>query len=116
MQRPSTKQSRGINSAEKRHLVWIKERGICAACDNCNGVIAHHMYGSSFKHNKVLIGHWAIIGLCQQCDDIVTIGSRKRFTNMYGAQSELWLKQFNEYPDKDECPQEVIDAITGHGK
>lgn len=118
MQRKATRQSRGYNAAERRHMAWVKERGVCMTDNRVNelGIIVHHCEGSTFKHNKVLIGHWFVIGLCETCDNCITHGSRKGFRERFGAQSELWLKQFEDYPYKDECPQEVIDAIRDWGK
>jgi len=118
MQRKPTPQSPAANAAEKRHMAWIKERGVCMTDNRVNscGVIAHHCEGSTFKHNKILIGHWFVIGLCETCDDCITRGSRRVFREKFGAQSELWLKQFEEYPHKNECPVEVVDAIRAWGK
>lgn len=116
MQRKSTRQSRGPDAAEKRWHTWIKEQGICAACGDDGGVYCHHMYGSSFKINKVMIGHLACIGLCQQCDDIITHGSRRAFTDKFGPQSELWRKQFEQYPLKHEFGDHEIQAIIDYGK
>lgn len=114
MQRKPTPQSRGPNAAERAHIKWIKERGICAACGNDGGVIAHHCEGSTFRNNKVLCGHFFVIGLCQCCDNIITRGSRKAFREAFGAQSELWLKQAEKYPV--EIPLEIIQAIASYGK
>lgn len=116
MQRRATKQSRGADAAEKRHLKWIKERSICAAC-GCNGpVICHHCEGSAFRVNKLLVGHIFVIGLCQCCDNVITRGSRKKFREAFGQQSELWLKQLNCYPLKHEFGDHEIEAIVGYGK
>lgn len=116
MNRKPTRQSRGPNSAEKRHISWIKERMVCAACRQFGPVIAHHAEGATFKHNKVLIGHLFILGLCQSCDNIVTRQSRKAFRDSFGSQSGLWAEQFEEYPGKDDFSQEEIEAIISYGK
>lgn len=116
MQRKPTPQSPAANAAEKRHLKWVKHRGICAACLNPAPLILHHCEGSSFRHNKILIGHWFVLGLCQRCDNIVSRGSRKAFRLQFGPQSALWLRQFAEYEKQFECPQEVIDSICDWGK
>jgi hypothetical protein len=45
MQRKSTKQSPSANAAEKRHMQYFKERGICSACvSDCGfgNVIIHY--------------------------------------------------------------------------
>ena len=118
MQRKATRQSRGPNAAEKRHMAWIKERNVCMTDNRVNGlgVIAHHCEGATFKHNKIQVGHWFVIGLCETCDGFITQGSRKGFRERFGAQSELWLKQLEEYPHKHECPEEVIEAVKAWGK
>jgi len=118
MQRKATKQSRIADSAERAHIQWIKERGICAACGNDRGVIAHHCMGSTFKVHvgleRVQIGNWFIIGLCDPCDNIVTRQSRKAFTQAFGSQSSLWLKQAEQYPV--EIPLKIIQGIAQYGK
>lgn len=116
MQRKPTNQSRGPNAAEKRHIAWIKERMICAACNQFGPVIAHHCEGATFRNNKVLIGHLFVIGLCGPCDNIVTRESRKAFRNSFGSQSGLWADQFEEYPHKDDFSREEIDAIISYSK
>lgn len=116
MQRKATKQSPAANTAEKRHLVWVKNRGVCAACLNAAPLILHHCEGSSFRNNKILIGHWFVLGLCQCCDNIITRGSRKAFRLQFGSQSSLWLRQFENYVPKDECPIEVINSIVTWGR
>jgi hypothetical protein len=118
MQRKATKQSRAINAEERRHLNWIKARGICAACGMGGGVIAHHFAGSSAKVcvglNRVMIGHWAVNGLCQCCDDIVTHGSRKAFREKFGTESSVWLRQAEQY--HVDIPLDVIGAIAKWGR
>ena len=118
MQRKATKQSPAANANEKAYISWIKERGICAACGNDGGVIAHHCMGSTFKVHveleRVQIGNWFIIGLCQCCDNIVTRQSRKAFTESFGSQSSLWLKQAEQYPV--EIPLKIIQGIAQYGK
>lgn len=116
MQRKSTTQSRGADAAEKRLMNWIKSEGICHACTNDNGVHVHHMYGSSFKFKKMHLGHIAVIGLCQVCDNIITRGSRKLFVESFGPQSEIWRRMINSYPLKNEFRQEEIEAIISYGK
>lgn len=61
MQRKPTKNTRGPNKGEKDFQAWLKERPCCVS--GKQGVSVHHMYGSSFKHNKILIGHLACIPL-----------------------------------------------------
>jgi len=116
MQRKATKQSRGANAAEKRHMGWIKDRMICAACKQFGMVFNHHCEGATFRNNKILVGHLFVIGLCQSCDNIITRGSRKSFRDSFGSQSGLWLEQFNDYPNQDDFSQEEIEAIVSYGK
>jgi hypothetical protein len=115
VQRKITKQSRGANSSEKRFILWIKSRGICAACDNDGGVICHHIYGSSYRINKILVGHWAVLGLCQMCDNVITRNSPKVFEAQFGKQSDLWMLQIEQYPLIEECQQEAYEAIVSQG-
>ncbi len=118
MQRKPTKQSRGANAQERAHIAWIKERGICAACGSDSGVIAHHCEGATFKvtvgFERVQVGHWFVLGLCQCCDNIVTKQSRAAFRDAFGPQSELWLKQAENYPV--EIPLNVIQGIAQYGR
>lgn len=118
MNRRATRQSPGIDAAAKRHLKWIKERGICIACGNPGGVIAHHFAGSSAKVRVgiecVMIGHWAINGLCQCCDTIATRIGRPAFREQFGNESELWLMQAAHYPV--EIPLKIIQGIIAWGK
>lgn len=118
MQRKPTKQSRGANAQERAHIAWIKERGICAACGGDSGVIAHHCEGATFKvtvdFERVQVGHWFVLGLCQCCDNIVTRQSRAAFRDAFGAQSALWLKQAEQYPV--EIPLNVIQGIAQYGR
>ena len=121
MQRKATKNTRGPNSDEKLYHCWIKESNYCVACCENKPVICHHAEGATFRHNKVLIGHWFCIGLCQDCDNIITLGSRRKFREEFGPQSEMWEKSINLY-HKDigaifmTVPFEVCSAILDWGK
>ena len=116
MQRRATKQSRGANSDERKFMAWIKERGICAACGNRGHVVCHHLYGSAAKIKvdliTVLIGHSAVIGLCQCCDNIVTRGSRRKFVDEFGPQNALWALQYKDSPVK--FPPAVVQGIMDY--
>lgn len=116
MQRKATRQSRGANAAEKRHMSWIKSRMVCAACRQFGPVINHHCMGATFKNNKVQCGHLFVIGLCQSCDNIVTRESRRALCDAFGSQSGLWAEQFEDYPSKDEFSEEEVNAIIAYGK
>lgn len=114
MQRPVSKKSRAINANEKRRLQWLKDRATCSACGREAPVINHHCEGSAAKAKlgleTILIGHAFVISLCQECDDLVTRGSRRALTDRYGLQSELWLRQEEENPDP--APDKVRAAIA----
>lgn len=123
MQRKATKNTRGPNAEEKRFHRWVKERQACAACSNLAPTILHHCEGSTFRHNKTLVGHWFVIGLCQVCDDVVTHGSRKRFRLEFGPQSKLWRRLISEYDlhlkrehEPDVVPVDVYNAIMDWGR
>lgn len=101
MQRKTTKQSPAPCSGAKALVSWIKQRGICAACGDDGGVIAHHSAGSSAKVRvgieRSYIGPWFVLGLCQHDDDIVTHGTRQEFRDWYGKECEVWANQIEEY-------------------
>lgn len=113
MQRPHTRQSPGPCAKSRALVKWIKERGICAACGDDGGVIAHHCAGSSAKIRvdivPVMIGHFFINGLCLCCDEIVTQKSRREFRELYGPESQVYLNQIKDYPV--EIPPEVIEGV-----
>ena len=96
--------------------VWLTELDCCTACGAHAPLIAHHCEGSTFRHNKVYVGPWFVIGLCQRCDNKVTLGSRKGFREIYGPQSDLWHKQLQKYPLRHECPLDVFAAIANWGR
>ena len=116
MQRKPTRQSRGPNAAEKRFQDYQKNKGWCDAEGMEGPVILHHAEGATFKHNKVLCGHWFVLALSQKADDVVTHGSRRKFREKYGPQSILWARAMEDYPNIEECPPEVFKAIVDWGK
>lgn len=118
MQRKATKNTRAANSFEKHYHSWLKNSGVCAACNNFRPVINHHCEGATFKHNKTLIGHWFVIGLCFPCDNIITQGSRKVFREKFGPQSQLWLNRIEEYEatESRRVPEDVKAAIMDWNK
>ncbi len=111
MQRRATKQSPGPNAAEKRFMVWTHECP-CAACGNEGPVHAHHMYGSSAKRKfhgvSVLIGHWAILPLCDRCHKLFHT-SRRGFEERYGPQVALWFLHVTHSPERP--PEDVLHAM-----
>ncbi len=118
IQRRATAQSRGANAMERAHMSWLKERQICAACGAHGYVICHHMYGSAAKKKvglvTVQIGNAAVLGLCQCCDNIVTRGSRRKFVDAFGPQSQLWYQQYLQSPENIVFPDCVIDGILAY--
>jgi hypothetical protein len=110
MQRKATKNTRGPNQAEKRFMSWVKEQP-CCVLEFPGPSIAHHCEGATFKHNKVLVGHWFVLPLSQEADNIVTNGSRKEFRESFNYQSLYWLELIENYPLRHEIPDDVILAI-----
>ena len=108
MNRKPTKKTRGPNSEERGFAGWVAEQD-CCCCHKLGPSIVQHCYGSTFRHNKILIGYWFLIPLCQECDSIDTLGSHKAFRLRFGPQSMLWAKLVEKSPY--EPPYEVEQAI-----
>jgi hypothetical protein len=124
MQRKATKNTRAANAHEKRYHAWVKEQS-CCTCGNHGPSIVHHCEGATFKHNKVLVGHWFCIPLCLECDEVITKGSRRKFVEIFAPQSALWSSVISKYIEsimpnidlwKHLCPAEVIDSIESWGR
>jgi hypothetical protein len=119
MQRKRNKGVRWPNQDEKDFQSWLKDRPCCVSGQS--GVSVHHMYGSTFKHNKVLIGHWACIPLAYEFHQgrcgYHTIG-QKTWRDVYGDQCNYWIVQHDIYVDEGgkPAPQEVINAIMDWGR
>jgi hypothetical protein len=113
MQRKPTRQSRGPNAQEKRFHAHTKESD-CITCGNPGPSIVHHCEGSTFKHDKVLCGHYFVIPLCLTCDDVITKGSRKAFRERFGAQSDYW--QWHVEKSGFVPPIDVFNAISEWNK
>lgn len=118
MQRRATATTRGPNAEERRYVSWVKQQDACHCCGEWAQLTAHHCEGATFKHNKTLVGHWFVIGLCGTCDDVVTHGSRKAFRLQFGPQSKLWLEAVTRYAEETDSPppEEVTLAIIDWGK
>lgn len=120
MNRKPTKNTRGPNAAEKRHADWVKNKGYCSACLAEAPLILHHCMGATYRHNKELIGHWFVLGLCQHCDDLVTKGSRKRLTEHFKqSQGSMWVQQVVDYQHSTgnhDCPLGVAFSILDCGQ
>ena len=108
MQRKATKTTRAANAEEKKFQTFTKESD-CIVCDNSGPSIVHHCMGATYKHNKVLIGHWFVLPLCQACDDVITHGSRRTFKDKFGLQSDYWHRHY-AYSAVD-APIDVYKAI-----
>lgn len=112
MQRPATKKStRAANAQEKKFMKWVKEQP-CAICNRQPPSIVDHMYGSAFIHNKVLIGHYALLPLCEIHDAVKTQGSHNAYLNEFGeTQAETWVEQLNYVPIELMPSLDVINAV-----
>lgn len=108
MRRKSTRQSRSANAEEKRFHAFTKESD-CICCGMPGPSIIDHCMGSTFKTSKVLVGHWFVLPLCLECDNVTTRGSKKAFREAFGSQTELWLNHIDNSPF--EPPEEVVAAI-----
>ena len=84
MRRKPTKNTRGPNADEKKFQGWLKEQP-CVWCGNEGPSIVDHCKGATFKHNKVLIGHWFCIPQCVECDTKKTIHGKS-----LGNQALTW--------------------------
>jgi len=109
MQRKATRQSRGPNAAEKRFQGYLKEHD-CIWCGNSGPSIVDHCRGSTFKHNKTLIGHWFCLPACVECDIKKTIHGKR-----LGNEAVKWWEVFS-WDYQVECPAEVIDSILDFNK
>ena len=114
MRRATKRSTRAANAEEKRFMAWVKQQP-CIQCQRPGPSIADHLYGSAFIHNKVLIGHWAIIPLCIECDAVKTRGNHRYYQEMFGeTQADSWVRLVLYSPF--EPPQELIDAIEDWGR
>ena len=111
MQRKSTKTTRGPNSKEKAFQGWIKQQP-CCWCGSESGTIVDHIKGATFKHSKVLIGHWFVLPNCERCDTKKTIHGEK-----LGDYAAKWHELAMKYEvEKMLCiPDDVIGSILNWG-
>lgn len=110
MQRKPSKKTRGPNSAEKKFMAWVKQQPCIQSFEQ--PVIVDHMYGSTFRHNKVLIGMWALLPLSEYCDKVKTNGSHRAYLEKFGeTQAQSYMRLLETCPEELMPPQEVIDAI-----
>lgn len=114
MQRKPTKNTRGPNAEEKRFAAYTKGSD-CIACGAEGPSIVDHVAGATYKHNKVLIGHWFLIPLCVTCDTIKTQGSGKALAkHACMSLSSLWDYHAADYSTIP--PHAVIKSILDCGK
>ena len=116
MQRKATKNTRGPSAEEKRFQGWLKEQP-CAITGEI-GVHVHHCVGSSYKHNKELIGHWFCIPLSPRAHSEYHAGT-KAWREKYGPQSLYWVELLARCTDEINeitCPYQVEAAILDLGK
>ncbi|NRA49216.1 MAG: DUF968 domain-containing protein [Phaeodactylibacter sp.] len=114
MQRKNNK-TRGANAEEKRFHTWLANQRCCVSGDY--GVQIHHCKGSSFRHNKVLIGHWFVIPLSPERHAEYHSGT-KAFREKYGPQSALWSELVEKYESETGliCPYDVQIAIMNYAQ
>lgn len=111
MQRPRSKNTRHANAEEKRFMGHTKESD-CIVCGASAPSIVHHCKGSTFKHNKVLIGHWFVIPLCLGCDDVATRHGITNFIKEFEPQGELWERHVDG--SSFNPPEDVRAAIANY--
>ncbi|MEE8289589.1 MAG: hypothetical protein V3R25_09270 [Nitrosomonadaceae bacterium] len=115
MQRPHSKNNPGPTKAERDFQGWVKQQNCCVT--GAWGVHVHHCKGSTFKHNKVLIGHWFCLPLCPEAHQEYHDGS-KPWTVKYGLQSMLCLNLMCRFEQEtgNEVPFYVVESIRSCGK
>lgn len=109
MNRKPTKNTRGPNADEKKFQGFVKEH-YCIWCGNDGPSIVDHAKGSTFKHNKTLIGHWFVLPSCVSCDTKKTIHGKRN-----GNESLAWINVIKNY-DAKLVPDDVYEAIEDWDK
>jgi hypothetical protein len=111
MQRKPTKNTRGPNTEEKTFQGWVK-RQPCIWCGSESGSVVDHVKGSTFKHNKTLIGHWFVLPNCEVCDHKKTIEGKK-----LGDYVTAWIFLSHKYEGVRgiSAPSYVWEAIESWG-
>ena len=112
--RNNKKSTRPPVSDEKKFIKLVSEHH-CCECGWPAPSIVDHCQGSSFIHNKALIGHWFVLPYCQECDEVKTISGRAAYLKRFGRnQSQAW-EQFIENCPTDsparKLPAEVFHAV-----
>ena len=110
MQRKKSKKTRLPNADEKRFMAWVKEQ-FCIQCGSAL-VIVDHMYGSTFRHNRILVGMWALLPLCTKCDSVKTNGSHRAYLERFNeTQAESFARLLESCPVELLPPSDVQLAI-----
>jgi len=112
MQRKPTKNTRGPCLDEKQFQAWIKQQP-CCWCGSESGSIVDHVKGATFKHNKVLIGHWFVLPNCERCDYKKTIEGKK--LGDYAAKWHDLAVRYENDMDNDDLSMDVVDSIISWG-
>lgn len=109
MQRKPSKTTRGPNAEEKRFQGFVKNH-YCIWCGNEGPSIVDHVKGSTFRHNKTLIGHWFVLPNCQSCDYLKTVEGKK-----LGDYAAAWESVILNYDQSIKVPVAVEAAICDWG-
>ena len=103
------------NASEGAFQLWLKEQPCLLGGQGVTEL--HHCKGSTFRNNKILIGHWFCINLSQEKHAEYHAGT-KAFRETYGAQSKLWEKIHDKYFSEtgSRAPDDVVEAIRSYGR
>jgi hypothetical protein len=82
----SNKNGRLANSDEKAFHAWLKIHD-CCWCGNPGPCHVDHARGATFGHNKIHIGHWFCLPVCDICDPKKTKEGKRQ-----GNESQKWLE------------------------
>ena len=114
MRRKPTKTTRGPNANERRLRKWVKDQP-CCICNDPGPSIVDHMYGSTFKHMKILIGHAALLPYCHDGDMAKTIHGRAEHDRRFRRrQADIWGEFIENSPIQP--PEEFRAAILDWGR
>ena len=107
------------NAEQLRWRELVREQGCIITGQPAE---VHHVYGCSFKHNKIHVGHWFILPLSFDLHDLMgksshnITRSRMAFTRHYGLQKELFESlvtririKGHEIPFDDDVMQAIMD-------
>ena len=82
MQRKKSKKTRLAN-ADEMAVYDMGERASAAFNAGHMVLLLEHCYGSTFRHNRTLIGMWALLPLCPTCDSVKTNGSHRAYLECF---------------------------------